>query len=341
MAYSIQYPIDKNTDFTGVAIGYLMDEFAYIYSQFNTGLNLLGSPTAPTVAADTNSTRIATTAFVMGQIATTPAAALADGGPSTVGTSNKFARADHTHALPPGGCFVPIGAIIMWDGNAASIASIPYGVWAICDGTNGTPDLRDRVPMGTYTVAELKAQVGSFSHTHAATTSCVNNAIGVSGTVSGTVGGTTSASQPSVSVTVNAHTLSAAEMPVHGHSVGVSGSIGNHTHTVGVPNVYGGFEGSAMVLSGPLYTTSNSNFSTSASGAQAVSISVSQSNAGSGGSHAHTASGAQSAHSHTWSGSYSANYANTVYSNVSANTNITAQTVVPPATGLYFIKRVA
>jgi hypothetical protein len=35
---------------------------------------------------------------------------------------------------------MPAGAIIMWSG---SIASIPTG-WALCDGTNGTPNLTDR-----------------------------------------------------------------------------------------------------------------------------------------------------------------------------------------------------
>lgn len=35
---------------------------------------------------------------------------------------------------------VPRGGIILWSG---SIASIPTG-WQLCDGTNGTPDLRNR-----------------------------------------------------------------------------------------------------------------------------------------------------------------------------------------------------
>jgi len=39
---------------------------------------------------------------------------------------------------------VPRGAIIMWSGT---LASIPSG-WALCDGTNGTPDLRDRFVCG-------------------------------------------------------------------------------------------------------------------------------------------------------------------------------------------------
>lgn len=39
---------------------------------------------------------------------------------------------------------VPNGAILMWSG---SIDQIPEG-WHICDGTNGTPDLRDRFIVG-------------------------------------------------------------------------------------------------------------------------------------------------------------------------------------------------
>jgi microcystin-dependent protein len=39
---------------------------------------------------------------------------------------------------------VPPGAIIMWSG---SINDIPVG-WALCDGRNGTPDLRDRFIVG-------------------------------------------------------------------------------------------------------------------------------------------------------------------------------------------------
>ncbi|MEQ9414039.1 MAG: hypothetical protein RIF39_09420 [Cyclobacteriaceae bacterium] len=39
---------------------------------------------------------------------------------------------------------IPAGGIIMWSG---SIASIPTG-WALCDGGNGTPDLRNRFIVG-------------------------------------------------------------------------------------------------------------------------------------------------------------------------------------------------
>lgn len=55
---------------------------------------LTGAPTAPTAAVDTNTTQLATTAFVLGQAASvTP---LIDGG-AAVGTSTRYARADHIH----------------------------------------------------------------------------------------------------------------------------------------------------------------------------------------------------------------------------------------------------
>lgn len=75
---------------------------------------LTGTPTAPTAAIGTDSTQIATTAFVRD--------------------------------------IVPSGVIVMWSG---SIANIPSG-WLLCNGSNGTPDLRDRFIVGagsTYAVA--------------------------------------------------------------------------------------------------------------------------------------------------------------------------------------------
>lgn len=54
-----------------------------------------GAPTAPTAAANTNTTQLATTAFVIGQAGTsTP---LANSGAGSVGTSVKYAREDHVH----------------------------------------------------------------------------------------------------------------------------------------------------------------------------------------------------------------------------------------------------
>lgn len=62
---------------------------------------------------------------------------------------------------------VPSGCILMWSG---SIGSIPNG-WVICDGTNSTPDLRDRFIIAAGNTYAVGATGGSadaivVSHTH-------------------------------------------------------------------------------------------------------------------------------------------------------------------------------
>ena len=62
------------------------------------------------------------------------------------------------------------GMIMLWSG---SIASIPSG-WALCNGSNGTPDLRDRFVVGAGSTYAVNATGGSanaivVSHTHTAT----------------------------------------------------------------------------------------------------------------------------------------------------------------------------
>ena len=65
---------------------------------------------------------------------------------------------------------VPPGVIVMWSG---SVATIPSG-WILCNGSNGTPDLRDRFVIGagsTYAVANTggSKDAVAVSHTHTAT----------------------------------------------------------------------------------------------------------------------------------------------------------------------------
>jgi hypothetical protein len=65
---------------------------------------------------------------------------------------------------------VPTGVIVMWSG---SVATIPSG-WLLCDGTNNTPDLRNRFIVGagsTYSVAGTGGSADAIvvSHTHTAT----------------------------------------------------------------------------------------------------------------------------------------------------------------------------
>lgn len=98
-----------------------------------TSPTFLGTPLAPTATAGTNTTQIATTAFVI------------------------------TNGVPSGG-------ILMWSG---SVVSIPSG-FNLCDGTNGTPDLRNRFIVGAGSTYAPNAVGGSnnasvISHTHTAT----------------------------------------------------------------------------------------------------------------------------------------------------------------------------
>ena len=86
--------------------------------------------------------------------------------------------------------FVPIGGIIMWSGTVAQAEALTN--WAICDGQNGTPDLRDRFVLG----------VGSSV---AASTASVDD-----------TGGD------------NSITLSEGQMPSHNHDL----NDPNHSHGV-------------------------------------------------------------------------------------------------------------
>ena len=94
--------------------------------------------------------------------------------------------------------FVPIGGIIMWSGTIAQAESLTN--WKICDGQNGTPDLRDKFVLG----------VGSSSVT---STASVDD-----------TGGS------------NSITLTEGQMPSHNHNItdnGHSHTINNHTHPSG------------------------------------------------------------------------------------------------------------
>ncbi len=57
---------------------------------------------------------------------------------------------------------LPIGAIIMW---YKSIAEIPSG-WQLCDGTNSTPDLRDKFVKGVALDTDKGVATGSATHAH-------------------------------------------------------------------------------------------------------------------------------------------------------------------------------
>ena len=87
---------------------------------------------------------------------------------------------------------VPIGGIIMWSGT---IANIPTG-WALCNGANATPDLRDKFVVGAgsgYAVAAIGGTADAVvpEHNHSATFTGSNsisslNAFSLYGSGSGT-----------------------------------------------------------------------------------------------------------------------------------------------------------
>jgi hypothetical protein len=104
---------------------------------------LTGTPTAPTASVGTNTTQLASTAFVLANA-------------------------------------IPSGLISMWSGT---IASIPSG-WVLCNGSNSTPDLRNRFIIGAHsdtagvaystvtgsnTTSGGTKDAGVVSHTHTAT----------------------------------------------------------------------------------------------------------------------------------------------------------------------------
>ena len=91
----------------------------------------------------------------------------ASGTASTTVLTSAGSGATPTWASP-----FPSGMIVLWSG---STGSIPTG-WVICNGSNSTPDLRDRFVVGAGSTYSVDATGGSadatlVSHTHTATSS--------------------------------------------------------------------------------------------------------------------------------------------------------------------------
>ena len=70
--------------------------------------------------------------------------------------------AQDTDSKVAGTVELPSGVIVMWSG---SLAEIPGG-WTLCDGTKGTPDLRDRFVMGVGASKYSGTTGGSYTHSH-------------------------------------------------------------------------------------------------------------------------------------------------------------------------------
>ena len=88
----------------------------------------------------------------------------------TAGATGQVLLSAGGSSTPTWGSAIPSGGIIIWSGSSASI---PTG-WLLCDGTNSTPDLRNRFVVGAGSTYAVGATGGSadaivVSHTHTAT----------------------------------------------------------------------------------------------------------------------------------------------------------------------------
>ena len=91
---------------------------------------------------------------------------------SSAGTAGQALLSRGAGLSPQWGAAFVAGMIMIWSGSSASI---PSG-WVICDGTNSTPDLRNRFVVGagsTYSVGGTGGSADAIvvSHTHTGTTS--------------------------------------------------------------------------------------------------------------------------------------------------------------------------
>ena len=174
---------------------------------------------------------------------------------------------------------VPSGVIAMWSGTNANI---PSG-WALCDGTNSTPDLTDRFVLGRAAASNTNSTGGANTvtlaegnlpaHTHDSGNFAADSAGAHTHTLSGNTSNTGS----------------------HSHN-GYTSNSGNHAHNTGVRSsaIYGA--GNTSTFKG--YGAANGG--TGGAGAHSHNVATY-----SAGNHSHTLSGNAAEagdHTHTISG---------------------------------------
>jgi microcystin-dependent protein len=115
---------------------------------------------------------------------------------------------------------IPSGLIATWSG---SIASIPTG-WALCDGTAGTPDLRDKFIMGAGTTAV--GATGGANNTTLTTTQLPAH------THTGTTASGGAHTHTVDSSTTSMGTVSGSAAPYSTPATQTTSSAGAHTHTI-------------------------------------------------------------------------------------------------------------
>lgn len=153
---------------------------------------------------------------------------------------DKYAKLNHTHTvsqitdMPDLTNAVPSGIICMWSGESTAI---PSG-WHLCDGEEGTPDLRDRFIVGAGSTYKVKDTGGEATH-KLTTNEMPSHNHGFTGTSHSHTGSLSSAT--------------AASSGSHTHTMSenlTAASAGSHTHTAS-----GGSSGGYVIV-GPLLSGS-------------------------------------------------------------------------------------
>jgi microcystin-dependent protein len=201
---------------------------------------------------------------------------------------------------------IPVGLITLWSG---SIASIPSG-WALCNGSSGTPDLRDRFVVGAGS-AYAVAATGGFntitldttqipSHTHTGTTAATD--LSHTHTGSGTTGGNNVDHSHTGSGTTSGFSND------HTHS-GTTAGVGDHAHVLATapsenaspryPWGASGSSGSEKQTSGGVYTAALPL--SSGAGAHSHSFSTGGQSANHTHTYSFTTSGQSTSHNHSFS----------------------------------------
>lgn len=130
---------------------------------------------------------------------------------------------------------VPVGVILMWGG---AVIDIPTPLWALCDGQNGTPDLRDRFIVGAGGDYDPDDNGGADSVTPTITVA--------SGGAHVHTGG------------IAPHALTVDEIPSHRHLNGVvdkNDNLYNHGGAAAVPTLGDSIDGNSSSGTREGYTT--------------------------------------------------------------------------------------
>ena len=201
---------------------------------------------------------------------------------------------------------IPSGIIAMWSGSSDNI---PSG-WHLCDGNEGTPDLRDKFIVGAGS-EYLAGNTGGSKTKSLSASNLPSHKHSFSGSA---------ASNGSHN---HNHTLSITNNGSHTHTHTLScASAGSHNHTYsGLLNGYQGFQNGNIVLE------NRSNSATGSSGDHTHSISG---NINSDGSHTHSLSGSISS---------SGSHTHTVTGTIGNTGSGTAFEILPPYYALCFIMK--